>query len=55
MEIYSVQDVCRILGVGTSKAQKIIRQLNEELEKKGYLTIRGKIPRRYFEERFYCK
>lgn len=34
-------------------AYKIIRGLNEELKEKGYRTICGKVPTKYFEEKFY--
>jgi hypothetical protein len=30
-----------------------MRQMNDELLKKGYVIIRGKVSRKYFEERFY--
>ena len=53
MNLIGVKEVREILGVGESLAYKIMKQLNEELEKKGYLIIRGKIPREYLEERFY--
>lgn len=53
MNLIGVKEVREILGVGESLAYKIMKQLNEELEKKGYLVIRGKIPREYLEERFY--
>lgn len=48
-----VDEVCEILGVSHSKAYQLMRQLNTELEKKGRLTIHGKVLRRYFMERFY--
>ena len=31
----------------------LIRKLNQELEKEGFLVIAGKVPRRYFEKRGY--
>ena len=34
-------------------AYKLIRKLNQELEKEGFLVIAGKVPRRYFEKRWY--
>ena len=34
-------------------AYKIIKQLNEELEAKGFITIPGRISKKYFEEKFY--
>lgn len=48
-----VEDVMQILGISKSAAYKIMRQMNDELVKKGYAVIRGKISRKYFEERFY--
>ena len=47
------KEVCRILGVGTTKAYAIIREYNKELAEKGFLTIRGRCPRRYFESKIY--
>lgn len=46
------QEICEIVGCSKSRAYKYIRQMNEELEKKGYLTFPGRVPRRYFMERF---
>ena len=41
------------LGVSVGHAYKLIRKLNQELEKEGFLVIAGKVPRRYFEKRWY--
>ena len=41
-------------GVSNVKAYAIIRQLNSELKSKGYITISGKVPVKYFMERLYC-
>lgn len=51
--MYDVEDVKRLLGVADSKAYEYIRIMNKELEQKGFLTVRGKISARYFEERFF--
>ena len=48
-----VDDVMQILGISKSAAYNIMRQLNNEQKEKGYAVIRGKISRKYFEERFY--
>ena len=53
MELIGAAEVKQLLGVGNNRAYEIIRQLNAELEQKGYLTIRGKIPKAYLLERFY--
>ena len=41
------------LGISKPYAYKLIRQMNEELEAKGYLTIPGKVSKKFFEEKFY--
>ncbi len=46
-----VEDVAKELGVSTSYAYKVIRKLNAELEKKGIITIAGRVNRQYFKER----
>ena len=51
--LYDVNDIQKLLGVKECKAYEIIRKLNSELEKKNYITIRGKVPIAYFRERFY--
>ena len=47
----TVEEVMNVLGVCQSKAYRIIQNLNKELEEKGFITVRGKVSRRYFEER----
>lgn len=47
-----VDEVKEILGVKEAKAYKVIRQLNHELEEKGFLTVQGRIPIDYLKERF---
>lgn len=48
-----VNDVINELGVSRSKAYQILRQLNKALEEEGYTSIAGKIPRPYWETKFY--
>ena len=48
-----VEEVAEVLEVSTSFAYKVIRQLNNELKSKGYITIAGRINREYFYERVY--
>lgn len=50
--LYEVDDIITILSISKSKAYKIIKKLNDELETKGYIIIRGKVPVKYFKERF---
>ena len=49
----TVDDVMEELGVKRSKAYSILKQLNDELAKEGYVAVRGKIPRLYWETKFY--
>lgn len=51
---YYVDDVMKLLGVKESKAYKVIRQLNKELSQKGFLTIGGRVPAKFFDEKYYC-
>ena len=49
----TASELASMLGISIGQAYKIIRKLNQELEKNGFLTIAGKIPRRYFEKRWF--
>lgn len=46
-------EMAEMLGILKPYAYKIIRQLNEELEEKGFITIPGRVSKKYFEEKFY--
>lgn len=46
-------DICKILDVSRTTAYGIMRQLNEQLAEKGYIIVRGRISRKYFEEQMY--
>lgn len=51
---YTVDDIINILNVSKSTAYREIKKLNEELKKQGYITICGKVPIKFFRERWYC-
>lgn len=51
---FSVDDVITILGISKSTAYREIKKLNDELKHKGFITISGKVPVKYFLERLYC-
>lgn len=40
----TVEEVAEELRVSKSKAYQIVRELNAELQKKGYLTVAGNLP-----------
>ena len=46
-------DMAEILGISKPYAYKIIKQMNEDLEANGFITISGKVSKKYFEEKFY--
>ena len=48
-----VDEVAEELGVSKPYAYRLIRDLNEELKKTGYITISGRIDRKFFYEKFY--
>lgn len=49
----TASDIAQELCVSESYAYGLIRQFNEELKKKGYTIIRGRVSRKFFEEQFY--
>lgn len=49
----SAEDIADITGMSLQYAYKLIKQLNLELEEKGFFTIRGRVSKQFFEEKFY--
>ena len=47
------EDVAQELNVSKPYAYKFIRQLNEELKAKGFITFAGRVNRQYFYKRLY--
>lgn len=45
--------VAETLGISKPYAYKLVKTMNDELKEKGFITISGKVSRRYFEEKFY--
>ena len=50
--LMTVEEVMQAAGVGKNTAYQIIKKLNAELEAMGKLTFRGRVNRRFFDERF---
>ena len=50
---YRADDVAELLEVSRPTAYRIIKQLNEQLEKAGFIVVAGRVPVRFFNERFY--
>lgn len=49
----TASELAEMLGMSAGHAYKIIRRLNKELEKDGYIVVAGKVPKRYFEKRWF--
>lgn len=50
-DVVHVDEVMVRLDCSKSMAYQIIKTLNQELKKKGYITIAGRVPRSFFEQR----
>ena len=48
-----VGEVAEALDVSRPYAYKLIRELNEDLKRKGCITIAGRVDRKFFYEKFY--
>lgn len=51
---YTADDIAGLLTISRPTAYRIIRNLNDELAKKGFIIISGRVPKKYFDEKFYC-
>lgn len=49
----TVEEIAKDLGVSKPYAYKLVREMNEELKGKGFMTIAGRVSRQYYEEKFY--
>lgn len=47
----NAKEIGEIIECSEGHAYKLIKQLNNELTEKGYLTRSGRVPRKYFFER----
>ncbi len=50
----SAADVAKLMNCSPSRAYKMIKTLNDELSKEGYLFVAGRISSKYFFERTNC-
>ena len=46
-------EVARTLNVSKAFAYKLVRDMNDELKSKGFITVAGKVSRKFFEEKIY--
>ncbi len=49
----SASEVAEALGISKAHAYKIIKGLNEELNQKGFIVVAGKIPKAFWNRKFY--
>lgn len=49
----TANEVLEELGILKPFAYKLVRQMNEELAAKGFITIAGRVSRKYYEEKLY--
>lgn len=54
-ELLKVEDVVKICSISKGTAYKIMREVNEELEKKGYIIIRGRVNKEYLYKKLGLK
>ena len=47
------EEVSAELGVSMATAYKLIRTLNSDLQKRGFITINGRVSSQYFYEKLY--
>ena len=52
-KVNTAEEIAAILGASSSTAYSEIKRLNAELEVQGYITVTGKISKRYFHEKSY--
>lgn len=46
-------EAAEALELSEGKVYEIFRELNEELKKQGFITVSGRVPRAYFNQKFF--
>ena len=49
----NAEEVAEIMDISTAYAYKVIQRMNKELAKRGFITMQGRIDRKYFFDQFY--
>lgn len=47
------QEAAKILELSEGKTYEIFRELNQELKAQGFITVSGRVPRAYFNKKFF--
>ncbi|WP_288533450.1 DNA-binding protein [uncultured Ruminococcus sp.] len=50
---YTAQEVSDLIGVSKSQAYIMMQEWNKELASKGFITIAGKVSKKYLQEKIY--
>lgn len=53
MSFVTAEQLAEMMGISKGHAYKIIHALNDELQANGFLTVSGRVPRKYLEKRCY--
>lgn len=48
-----VDTIVKDLQISKPLAYKLMKEMNDELKKEGYLTIAGRVPKAYYHKRFF--
>lgn len=51
---YCAEDLMVLLEISKASAYRIIKKLNTELSSMGYITLGGKVSKKYFDEKYYA-
>lgn len=49
--MYNAEDIAEDLSIPLEEAEKLLKGLADRMEKAGHLTIRGMVPKAYYEKR----
>lgn len=52
-QVLTADDVAKRLFISKPTAYKVIKKLNEELKANGYFTQQGRVPTKYFNDKFH--
>lgn len=46
-------EAAKVLRLSEGKTYEIFRELNKELKANGYITVSGRVPRAFFNQKFF--
>ena len=52
-QVLTAEDIAEMCQISKSTGYKIIKQLNDELNAKGFITFKGRVSKAYFMEKMY--